>query len=400
MRLSSVQIFQQGISAILDQQSKLARTEQQLATGQKILVPSDDPAAAVQIMSISEDLSQVDQYQRNANLAEGQLALEENVLTDVGNLLQRVRELVVQANNATQTAETRQSAAVEIEGLLDQLQSLANTRDSEGEYIFAGFQSTTEPFVQSSGQFVYQGDDGQRFINLGDSSQVAVRDSGFDIFMKVANGNGVFDVTPADANTGTAVVGASSESGNFLPDTYTLAFVQAAPTDPVTYEVRDAANMLVASGNYVSGAAITFAGASMTVDGVPADGDSFDIAPSTRQGMFGMLQDIASALSAADDSPVGVAAVNNAMGRALNNLDQSIGHVLSVRSEIGVRLNRVESQLSLNEDFNLQLESTLSNLQDLDYAEAISELNLQLTALQAAQQAYVRVQGLSLFNYL
>lgn len=400
MRLSSVQIFQQGISAILDQQSKLARTEQQLATGQKILVPSDDPAAAVQIMSISEDLSQVDQYQRNANLAEGQLALEENVLTDVGNLLQRVRELVVQANNATQTAETRHSAAVEIEGLLDQLQSLANTRDSEGEYIFAGFQSTTEPFVQSSGQFVYQGDDGQRFINLGDSSQVAVRDSGFDIFMAVANGNGVFDVTPADANTGMAVVGASSESGNFVPDTYTLAFVQAAPTDPVTYEVRDAASNLVASGNYVSGAAITFAGASLTVDGDPADGDSFEIAPSTRQGMFGMLQDIAFALSTADDSPVGVAAVNNAMGRALNNLDQSIGHVLGVRSEIGVRMNRVESQQSLNEDFNLQLESTLSNLQDLDYAEAISELNLQLTALQAAQQAYVRVQGLSLFNYL
>ncbi|WP_461519677.1 flagellar hook-associated protein FlgL, partial [Porticoccus sp.] len=253
MRLSSVQIFQQGLSAMLDQQVKLAKTEQQLATGQKLLVPSDDPVAAVQILSINEDLSQVDQYQRNGNLAEGQLALEETVLNDVGNVLQRVRELVVQANNASQSVETRRSAAVEVEGLLDQLQSLANTRDAEGEYIFAGFQAGTEPFGQQAGQVVYSGDDGQRFLQLGKSSQVAVRDSGFDVFMALRNGNGTFDVNPAPSNTGTAVVGSNSVKGNYIPDIYTLSFVQALPADPVTYEVRDSSNTLVANGNYVSG---------------------------------------------------------------------------------------------------------------------------------------------------
>lgn len=400
MRLSSVQIFQQGLSAMLDQQSKLAKTEQQLATGQKLIVPSDDPVAAVQILSINEDLSQVDQYQRNGNLAEGQLALEETVLNDVGNVLQRVRELVVQANNASQSAETRHSAAVEVEGLLDQLQSLANARDSEGEYIFAGFQAKTEPFSQQAGEFVYSGDDGQRFLQLGKSSQVAVRDSGFDVFMALRNGNGTFDVNPAASNTGTAVVGNSSVNGNFIPDIYTLSFVQALPADPVTYEVRDSSNTLVASGNYVSGSEISFSGVGIHIDGEPKDGDSIDVSPSAKEDMFAMLQAIAGSLAGADDTPAGVAAVNNAMGRALNNLDQAIGHVLNKRADVGARMNHVEGQLALNESFNLQLQQTLSGIQDLDYAEAISELNLQLTALQAAQQVYVKVQGLSLFNYL
>ena len=119
MRLSSVQIFQQGISAILDQQAKLNQTEQQLASGKRVLNPSDDPVAAVQILDITEDLKLVDQYSRNGDLAEGQLALEESTLAEVGNVLQRVRELVVQANNATQTPETRNSIATEIEARLD-----------------------------------------------------------------------------------------------------------------------------------------------------------------------------------------------------------------------------------------------------------------------------------------
>jgi len=119
MRLSSVQIFQQGISAILDQQAKVQHTQQQLATGKRVLTPSDDPAAAVQILDITENLAQIDQYNRNGDLAEGQLALEESVLGDIGNVLQRVRELIVQANNASQSPETRSSAATEIAARLD-----------------------------------------------------------------------------------------------------------------------------------------------------------------------------------------------------------------------------------------------------------------------------------------
>ena len=298
MRLSSVQIFQQGISSILDQQSKLNQTEQQLATGRRILTPSDDPVAAVQILDITEDLEMVDQYQRNGNLAEGQLALEESVLADVGNLLQRVRELVVQANNATQSPETRERIAVEIDAHLDELQALSNTRDATGEYIFAGFQADVQPFGRQGGTFSYSGDDGQRFLQLASSTQIAVRDSGFDVFMSVPSGNGTFDIEPNTANAGSAVAGASSATGTFVPDNYTITFSQPTPADPITYQVVDSSAGVVASGNYESGDEISFAGANIKFDGVPADGDSFDVSPSIKQDMFTTLNNIVGDLKA------------------------------------------------------------------------------------------------------
>lgn len=400
MRLSSVQIFQQGISAILEGQSRLSYTEQQLATGRRVLTPSDDPVAAVQILDIREDLELVDQYQRNGSLAEGQLAQEESVLANVGNVLQRVRELAVQANNATQSPENRRAIGVEVEARIEELAALANTRDSTGEYIFGGFQAQTEPFSQVGSTFTFNGDDNQRFVQLGSGTQVAVRDSGFDVFVSIPAGNGTFATNPNAANTGTGVLGSSSATNAFVLDGYSIDFSQAGPAAPITYQVSNSAPAVVSSGTYTPGGTIDFAGASVRIDGVPENGDSFQVAPSAKQDMFSTLQNLADDLSGAGTAPADLAAFNNAMGRALDNIDQALGNVLEVRADVGVRLNLVENQVSINESFNLQLQETLSAVQDLDYAEAISRFNLELTTLQAAQQSYVKMQGLSLFNYL
>jgi len=400
MRLSTLQIFQQGIDAILTQQANLARTEQQLATGRRVLSPSDDPVAALQVLDISEDLQRVEQYQRNANLAEGQLALEDSTLGNVGNLIQRVRELVVQANNASQSPDTRASIATEIEGRITELRSLANTRDANGEYIFAGYQADTEPFTTQAGATVFNGDSGQRFLQLGASTQVAVRDSGSRIFMEVASGNGAYAIAANAANSGTAVAGQGTVDGTFARDSYSINFIQATPTDPVTYEVVDSGSTVVATGNYEAGEVITFAGASIRFDGEPDDGDTFAVTPSVNQDIFTTLQNIADDLNAATGSPADVAQLNTALGQALEHLDRGLDSVLEVRADVGVRQQQVESQLEINESFNLQLQTTLSDVQDLDYAEAISRFNLELTALQAAQQSYVKMQGLSLFNFL
>lgn len=400
MRLSSVQMFQQGIAGILEQQQKLSQTEQQLTTGKRVLTPSDDPVAAAQILDITEDLELVEQYSSNADIAEGHLALEESVLVDVGNILQRVRELVVQANNATQNPETRSSIAVEVEARLEELQALANTQDASGQYIFSGFQSSTEPFTRQGDNFSYNGDDGQLFVQLGRRTQVAVRDSGYDVFASIPSGNGTFDVEPDVANTGTGVIDNASVSGNYIPDDYTLSFIQATPTDPITYQVTDSTPAVIASGTYTEGDIITFAGASLQVDGVPENGDSFDVTPSIKQDIFTSFQMIVDDLKNSGTSAADTAVINNSMGQALNNLDQALGHVLEIRANVGVRQGQIESQLKINESFTLQLQDTLSDIQDVDYAEAISRLNLQITALQAAQQIYVKVQNLSIFNYL
>lgn len=400
MRLSTVQIFQQGLSAIQEQQARLDKTQQQLSTGKRVLSPADDPTAAVQALGIRSELERVDQYQRNSNLAQGQLALEESTLAQAGNVLQRVRELVVQANNASQSPETRRGIATEVAARIDELQSIANTRDANGEYIFAGYNAKSQPFNLTGGTVTFTGDGGQRFLQLGASTQVAVRDSGAEVFMRVREGNGTFAVEADGANAGTAVAGKSSTTGAFVRDTYTVTFTQATPADPVTYQVEDSGANVVASGNYNSGDALSFNGASVRFDGTPADGDRFTVAASSNQDMFSTLQGIVDVLNDSTGAPADVAQLNTSLGQSLETLDQSLDHLLQIRADVGVRQQQVDSQIEINESFNLQLQETLSGIEDLDYAEAISRFNLELTALQAAQQTFVKAQGLSLFNYL
>lgn len=400
MRLSTVQIFQQGVNSILERQAELARTQEQLASGKRVASPGDDPIAAVQVLDISEDLELLDQYRRNGSLAASQIALAESTLQEVTTVLQRVRELSVQANNATQTAETRRAIGVEVSQRLEELVDLANTRDANGEYIFAGFQSDSRPFVSQGEAVGYAGDEGQRFLQVGAETRVAVRDPGSSIFLDVPAGNGGFAVAPAAGNAGSAVIQETAATPAFVADDYTLTFSQATPADPVTYTVTDGAAAVVASGSYRAGDRIAFAGAEVTVEGAPADGDSFSIDPAPRRDLFRTVQGIAEALAAAGDSAAGGATVNNALNSGLRNLDQALGRITETRAELGARLNRVETQREVNEGFTLQLQETLSEVQDLDYAEAISRLNLQLVALQAAQQTFTRVQGLTLFNFL
>ena len=198
MRISTSQIYQQGVQTMLNKQAELAKTQQQVATGDRILAPSDDPAAATRILELNQAIDNNNQFQRNADVAEARLGVEEAVLTGFTDQLQRVRELAIQANNDTLTVEDRGSIATEVGEILDSLLQLANTKDSNGEYIFAGYQTGTEPFSHDGmGNFTYAGDQGQRMLQIGSSAQVAIGDSGSDVFLRVDDGAGgttsVFD---------------------------------------------------------------------------------------------------------------------------------------------------------------------------------------------------------------
>lgn len=400
MRLSTNQIFRQGVSAILDQQSKLAQTQQQISSGKRINKPSDDPAGAARVLDIKQQIATVEQYGRNADLAKTQLALEENALVGVENILQRVRELAIQANNDSLNVDNRQAIASEMRTRLDELLALANSRDANGDYLFAGFQVNNQPFAFTGGTLTYGGDQGQVFAQIGPGVQVPTNDAGAAVFQLIDTGNGVYTALQNPANTGTGVVGATSLNGAFVPDTYTITFTQAAPTDPVTYQVTGVASGVVASGNYVAGEAIVFNGVSLTIDGEPADSDTFTVAPAATQDVFTTVDALANALTAHPDSPAGRAHLHNEVNQQLNNLDRALEHIVGVRTQIGTRLNNIDSQTQVNEDFILQMREAQSNVEDIDFAEAISRLNLQTVALQAAQQSYIQVQGLSLFNLL
>lgn len=400
MRISTSLFQQRSIDGILDQQAQVSKIQQQLATGRRILTPADDPAAAARLLDVRETFEQISQFQRNADGATARLSQEETALAGVGDLLQRVRELAVQANNSSQNNENRIMIAKEVRQRLEELQGLANSQDASGEYLFAGFKGGTQPFTREGGGFTYQGDQGQRQIQISPSVQVADSDPGSEVFLAIREGNGTF-VTEADpSNSGSGVIGPGSVSGTFVPGDYTLRFSQPQPSDPLTFEVLDSQNNVVTNGNFVSGEAIAFGGAQVSVTGTPGDGDRFTIRSSAHQDMFTTVQGFIDALERPVSDTASQARFNNDMNRTLTDLDQALGKVSEIRAGIGARLNAIDSERQINEDVSLQMAKLQSSLNDLDLAEAIGHFNQQLTALEAAQRTYARLQGLSLFNLL
>ena len=185
MRISSSQIYANSVTSMLNQQSKLAATQQQLSTGQRILSPSDDPVGTVRSLELNRAQDQTEQYLRNADLLDSRLRLEESVVDSSIDVVQRIRELSIQANNDSQSNESRLSIASELRQQLDNLLSYANTKDSSGHFIFAGYQEESTPFSKSASGYSYNGDDGQRELQIGPSRRMADGDPGSEVFMPV-----------------------------------------------------------------------------------------------------------------------------------------------------------------------------------------------------------------------
>ena len=398
MRISSSQIFNRGLNAILDQQSAVSKSQLRVATGKRILTPADDPAGAKKILDLNETLELTRQYQSNAATATSRLASEDSVLDRVTNVLQRARELAIQGNNSTLTSTDRQAIAAELEKRLGELLGLANMRDANDEYLFAGFSTRTRPFAtDGAGNFIYNGDQGQRELQVGPSYRVADGDSGADVFQTILNGNGTFATSEDPTNAGTGVVGAGSvvDPSAWVPDTYTITFTSAT-----AFEVRDSGAGLVASGAYSSGASIGFSGITVDFVGDPVTGDSFAVSPSANQDMFRTVQNLVDAFNASNSSTVGQTRMHNAVNRFLTDVDQAVENVLEVRAGVGARLNAIDSEMELNADFEVQLQADLSAVENADLTELITRLNQQLGTLEAAQLSFARLQNLSLFDII
>jgi flagellar hook-associated protein 3 FlgL len=298
-RISTFMIYERGVNAMLKQQSELSQTQLQISTGRRILSPSDDPAGATRELDYNRKIDTLGQYLNNADRARTRLEMEEAAIASVENILLRVKELTVQGSNDTLSATDRQAIASEIRQLRDEMKGLANTRDAQGEYIFAGYQTSTRPFEEAAnGAITYNGDLGSRQLQISEDRKVADGDNGYTVFV--------------DVNT---------ETG--------------------------------------------------------------------KRDMFETLHQIALDLES-DQNP----------NSYLNDIDLALADTTEIRTTIGARMNTIDDQVAVNQEVKLVLETHRAEEGDLDYAEAISRFDRQLVALQAAQQAFIKVSELSLFNYL
>jgi flagellar hook-associated protein 3 FlgL len=305
MRISTQTLFETGAARLGELQSGLVKTQQQISTGRRMLSPSDDPVAAARALEVSQSQSLNTQHGLNRQHATSALASVEGSLSSVTALLQDVKTTVIAAGNGTLSDTERGFMASELRGRFEQLLGLANSRDPVGNYQFAGHLTTTPPFAETTpGTVQYQGDQGQRLLQVDATRQMAVNSTGQAVFQ--GGGQDIF-VT--------------------LNDLVTL--LQTPVVDAATN-----------------------------------------------------------------------AALNAGLATANGNLDLALDNVLTVRASVGARLQELDALDNAGADRHIQYSQILSDLQDLDYTQALTQLTQQQVTLEAAQRSFVAVSGLSLFNFL
>jgi flagellar hook-associated protein 3 FlgL len=531
MRISSVHIYDIANRGMSDLNQALVKTQEQIASGKRVLSPADDPVASTKIMQLNEELANSKQYTSNIDIARNSLALSESSLESVGALIQRIQELAISAGNTASLSKNEYTAlATEVESRLGELMNLANTKNANGDFIFAGYKSRQQPFTGDvlSG-FRYNGDEGQQYIKVANNTLVPATDSGKAIFADVDSAKNTIStyVSPSNQSdpplaisVGRVVDQAIYDA--FYPEDIVISFNAdgniVPPGKNFTATAKSTGRVLLANQAYSPGQEIAVAGVAVKISGNPVSGTQatpasrvfgsqsptaghdFSAAPETfrirvggltqtfvldaainntadlaavlnsasngnaarlaalgmradAQGLFmdaganftvmngsaaidtvmglssnlgststnGQLakagdkafvdsakrQDILTTLArlsetmrAFDGSPTSKRNISAVVADTLNNLNAAQTSVLNVVSKIGARVNTLDSTKSLQLDIQVVSEKILSNISNLDYAEAATRLSQESMVLEATQQSFIRVSQLNLFSKL
>lgn len=406
MRISTNTIFETGGGQISDLQGSLYRTQQQISANRRILNPGDDPIGSARALVISQSDAINDHLAANRATVKDSLNTTEGALQSVTTLLQSAKGLLVGAGNGSLTASDRATYATQLQSSLNDLLGLANSRDGFGDYMFSGYATTTAPYTQTANGATYNGDQGQRKLQVDTSRQLALSDIGPAIFGNIRTSATTFNATANAANTGTATISAAISTTTpaaLTGHNYSIVFNSAG-----TFDVTD-----TTTGNVVSaGNPYTSPSTTVTVDGVdmklsdavgpsgttipPAAGDRFSVQPG-NQNIFETFTDIINALKAPATTAQDKADLQAALAQANSNLDKSLDNVSNSRTVIGASLAEIDTLDADGSAKGINYKSALSGIQDLDYAKAITTLTQQQITLQAAQKSFLAVSGLSLF---
>ncbi|MBC7787624.1 MAG: flagellar hook-associated protein FlgL [Methylophilaceae bacterium] len=304
MRISTNTMYQSGISKISDMQASQVKLQTQISTGKRIQSPSDDPIASARALNTQQAQNINSQFASNRVETKSQLTAQESTLSNITELIVNTQANLVAAGNQAYSDTERGYMADDLNNAIDQLLSYANTRDADGNYMFSGNQTATQAFTKTATGATYQGDSGQRLVQVASDRQLAINTSGDNVFQ--GGGNDIFT---------------------------TLTSLVTLLKTPVT--------------NTATRTALTAGLTTLT-----------------------------------------------------GNLKSSLDNVLNIRADAGSKLNELDALDKAGDDRALQYAKNLADLQDLDYAKAVSDISQQKIILEAAQQTFVKTTGLTLFNYI
>ncbi|MGZ8158202.1 MAG: flagellar hook-associated protein FlgL [Methylobacter sp.] len=428
MRISTAWSQQLSFNGISNQQDNLAKIRQQLGSGLKISAPAEDPAAAARILDLDRSITKTEQYQSNIAATRGRLNLEESALEAATNAIFTAKDLTIQAKNDTLSSSDRLAIKAQVDQLIEEMAGIANTRNANGEYIFSGDLATVPAFARNAttGEYAYQGGPQQRALQIGPTRQVADGDLGFNVFENIdstsaaADENSkrsVFNTLKALSDGLNATL--NPTSGEITGDRFlrygldysaaTVQFDLVADSGAVTAPIDLSGQQFAGVEDVVTeiNAQLTAGGFSANIQ-ARSNGNRIEFA-SVATGATSSIKINNTAGTFLNDAgftdgqvKTGVDALTyqNQLGDVLADLEAALGSFSNASSSVGARQNALDNQENQNEKYVIDAKTTLSETRDLDYAEAISQYQLQTTALEAAQQAFVKIKDLSLFKYL
>jgi flagellar hook-associated protein 3 FlgL len=405
-----------NVQTMDNQQAELAQLYGEISSGVSLTTPSDNPLGAAQAVQLSAQGATLSQYATNQSAGLANLQAEDSTLSSVISALQSVHTQLLSAGNATLNDTNRSAIAGTLQQLQGQLVTLGNTTSPGGGYLFGGFQTASQPFTQNSaGAVVYAGDDGVSSVQISDSTSVATADSGAAVFQSVTPQTASPVPAGAAGNKGTATIGAVSATGTSIAaenDSYAINFsVNAGNT---TYTVTDTTTNTVLTPpttvpptpapTYTAGASIALGtGMSVAISGTPANNDSFTVTPAantTNSNIFSTIQSMITALQTPADTPAAAATLQNSLATGLTQVQNTLNNVTAVQAAVGGREQQIQAMQTVNQTQSTQNKTALSGLVATNLTQTISQYTQTQFSLQASQEAFAKVQQMSLFQYL
>ena len=414
MRVSTAQFYYQNGLQMSNKQSVVNDQSSYISSGLSVLTAKDDAVSYGALSGYKEELASIDRYKSNITQAESRNGLQDTLMGSSTNVLNELRDLMLQSNNGALSSEDLGAISQQLSHGLEEMLDIANTKDETGTFIFAGYKVDTKPFsLQPDNTVTYNGDGGVRELQIGKNITVPINQSGSQVFERIENATGDFSANynndPVN-KSGVSVLSANivdrgqyNTSANVAQD-YKFSFTDATPTDDtddsVLLTVTDAGgNNLIDQVAYVAGQKIEFDGIEVQLNGNPLPDETFEITPEAEISLFDTLKAAINWLDA------GVATEDFEQRQVdfdtvLNQFNNVLNHITYQRAEAGINLQQVERQKNVQLDTELYLQQGRGQIEDLDYAQAVSAFEQSKIALQAAQQTFTQIQGMSLFNYI
>ena len=393
-RISTSFAYDGALNNLMSRQDNLTATQEQMTSGKRVIKASDDPTAAARAERARALEERTTASQKAVDASANAMTLTESALGDANELLQQARELVVSAGDASYSDAERASKADAIKAIRSQLLSVANRPDGQGGYVFSGQGSGGAPFVDKPGGVSFQGVGGS--VNVATDEPLPLTLDGGNVWLTANSGNGVFVTRNTNSSSAWIDAGRVTSPDQITNSTYDIQFSTAGGA--TTYSVLKDGNPVSSGNAFNSGKEISIDGMSFAITGTPANGDDFQMTPSTKSlSVFDALDNAVVQLSTPNQ---GGPKVQQAVQDSLRNLDQCNSQISSARSFAGTTLQRLDGVKGRLDATELSAQTARSSAEDLDMVKALSSFNAQQTGYQAALQSYATIQKLSLFQYL